>query len=480
MGNRGTEWKRRLVVAAASLLLAAGIAVPASAEEAALEQLNEVYRLIDQYHYSDVSGEVLRDAAIRGMLDALEDPHTQYYDEEEWKELQDSFEKNYVGIGIQFIELEEGLQILKVYEHSAAAGAGLKPGDLIVGVAGKSLKTHSFEQIRDDLYGPEGSSVMLEVVKAGEKKSREVTITRKPFHIPSVEYGRLDGGAGYIFINSFSSDTAKLVGEAIDAFQKSPKVTALILDLRNNPGGYLDAVAEVAEYVIDSGTLLYMEDSSGRRQAVVIESEKAVDWPLILLVNHYSASASEILAGAVQDWERGIVIGERTYGKGSVQKLIPLQTGGGLRLTVEQYFTPDGSKVEGIGIQPDREVLTPFAQIVAALREANIEKIRAELKPYETVVNGIPFDFVVPVLREGNGVYIQARTLAEAMGGKVTWQKKTSTVTVTGLGITAEFDAAKGLLLKDGVSYIEIGAWTEAFPSWQWDAGTSSLVLEMN
>lgn len=451
----------------ASAILAAAPLLPVSAAAAGTtpeKQLNEVFELIEELHISGKTGEELRDAAIRGMLEELNDPYTQYYNEEEWEAVQNSFEQILVGIGFQFTEVKEGLRILKVYADSAADRSGLVSGEVVIGVAGKRFKEYSLEQLEDDLFGRAGTVVELEVMNPSTRVIRKVQITRSPFHIPSVEYGRMNGGAGYIRIESFSSDTAELAAKAMASFRTEPKATSIIVDLRGNPGGYLNAVAGVAEQFIKKGALLHSVDRDGERIAHLIENGSSIDVPVVLLVDENSASASEVFAGAMKDYGLATIIGKQTYGKGSVQSLIVLDNGGGLRITVEHYLTPKRHQVNGVGIAPDIEVSAPFAQTLAAVRAAGTTTFAVTLDPYETVIDGVSFPKLVDVKWSNGSAYVPAVSLAALVEGKAVWNDAEGSVTIQTKATQQAFNASRGLVLENGSSYIRLDSFVKAFP----------------
>jgi len=467
--------------AAAAAALAATIASPAAGFAAEpKDELYEVFSLLETMHVSGSSGEQLKDAAIRGMLEALDDPYTEYFDPEEWQALQDTYEQVMVGIGIQFAQTDEGLLILEVFEGSAAKGAGLKPGDAIVRVGEKVVKDTPLEDIYDMLLGPEGSTVKLHIADGASRLLKTVTITRQPFHIPSVSYEMTDGGTGYIRIDSFSSDTAGLVREALRAFEADPEYVALVIDIRGNPGGYLDAVAEVATFFVEDGPILYMVNRDGSRRPMEIENGSSVDVPVVLLVDGDSASASEVFAGALQDYKLATLVGERTYGKGSVQQLIPLESGGGLKVTVQQYLTPRRSPVDGVGIHPDVIASTRLEATLKALRLAGADELKLTFRSYETVVNGVSFDETAAWVVEGGRTYLSAKALAAVIDGAAAWDGAAQSVKLTGLGGAASFAAKPngGLLLRDGASYIELGAFAKAFPNAKAKTEGKSVVVE--
>lgn len=471
-------WKRWTLSLAASAVLLTPL--PAFAAEAtALDQLNEVFTELEKLHYSGKTAEELRDAAIGGMLRELNDPYTVYYDAEEWELLHQSFEQTYVGIGIQFVETELGLRILRVYAGSAAETAGLRAGDIVVGVGDKKVADYSWDELSADLLGPEGSQVQLTVANERDANERTIAITRKPFHIPTVEYGRTDDGTGYIRISSFSTETPKRVGEALSAFGRDGDVTSLVLDLRGNPGGYLQSVAEVAAYFIEEGPIMYAKNRNGNEEEIRVEGGSGVNVPIVVIVDGSSASASEVFAGAMQDYGLATVVGTKTFGKGSVQQLVSLETGGGLRVTVEHYFTPKKRPVNGVGITPDAAAATPLAQTLAALRATGAEALRIELHAYETIVNGLTFDHVVPVIREDGRVYVRSAALADTVDGRAIWDAASAAITIRGADRSATFDEETGLLLRDGSSFIDINAFAASFDSVAASAAANTVTLEL-
>ncbi|TLS53220.1 PDZ domain-containing protein [Paenibacillus antri] len=468
------RWTRLAALTAALTLPLPAVAVAATPAE----QLNEVFGYIEDLHVSGTSGEALRDAAIRGMLDELNDPYTAYYDEAMWKSLHDAYEQVMVGIGIQYAQTDEGLRILRVYADSAAEDAGLRAGDVVVGVGGKAVKSHPLEEITNDLLGPAGTEAKLDVLDGASRKKKTVVVTRRAFHIPSVTYELMDGGVGYIRIDSFSSDTAARFGDAMWTFANEPSLAAIVVDVRGNPGGYLDAARSVSSFFIEEGPLLHTIDRNGVEVALEIEGGGKVGLPVAVLVDGNSASASEVFAGAMQDYGVGTIVGAKTFGKGSVQQLIELQGGGGLKVTIEHYLTPKMNPVNGVGITPDAAATHPLDATVTALREVGIANVRAELRSYETVVNGATFGHVINVVREGGRVYVPSQALAALSGGDAKWDGATSAVTIDGGGRTAAFAAGSGLLLKDGTGYIDVGAFAKAFPNATAKSSRSTVVLE--
>jgi carboxyl-terminal processing protease len=473
--NRLKTWKWWVLHTALVTLIATPMSASAATPE---EQLNEVFSLIEGKHYSGTTAAELKDAAITGMLLQLNDRFTAYYNEAEWTELQNAFEQTYVGIGIQFAFTKDGMRIIQVYTDSAADKAGLQAGDVIVDVAGLAVSDAGIEDLEERLIGPENSSVKLKVLNSTTRISRDITVIRKPFHIPSVETARMDGGIGYIRISSFSSDTGESVRQAVRSFRQGTAVTALIIDLRGNPGGYLDAVQDVAASFMESGVLLHTVDRDGNRKSVSVEKGAPAGVPVTLLIDGQSASASEVFAGAMQDYGLATLIGTRTYGKGSVQQLISLETGGGLRLTIEHYLTPMQHEVNGIGITPDVTIEKPFHQTIAALRQAGARAFTVQLTDYGTFVNGGLFDPVIPVERKNGRTYVSSAALASVVSGSAVWDGAARSVTLKGPHGTAVFNENTGLLLKDGSSYMDSALFTKAFSHVKVKTTSTTVTLE--
>jgi carboxyl-terminal processing protease len=355
----------------------------------------------------------------------------------------------------------------------------MRPGDTIVGVAGRSIAGKPLEEYAEELLGPEGTEVILDIVSTAGGIPKPVTITRKPFHIPTVEYVRMSGNIGYIRIASFSTDTAELVTDALALFRNGQPINGLIVDVRGNPGGYLDSVLEVSKQFIKEGRLLYTTDRNGTKESIDITNGYSINVPVTVLTDSNSASAAEVFAGAMQDYKKAVIVGSRTFGKGSVQQLIPLETGGGLRLTIEHYLTPMGHEVNQIGIRPDRLVAHPLQQTVVAMKAVGANSFRIRLGAYETEINRAIFETVVPIVRENGRTYVQSTALAALADGTVAWDGTKRQVFLQGLQRKGIFGINNGLLLKDGASYIALDAFTRVFTNVTVQSATDSVVLEM-
>ncbi len=308
----------------------------------------------DDYVDQPVNDTLLMQGAIRGMLNSLGDPHTSYMSPEEFILEEQVLAGEYEGIGAYIDTSGEYVKIISPIHGSPAEKAGLKPGDLIVGIDGEDMTGIPGDIVHSKVIGPAGSVVTLTILREGEDEPFDVTITRAKITVASVESEILDDNLAYVQINIFGDDTTKELRSQLRELLKSDP-RGLILDLRGNGGGYLDTAIEVVSEFIDQGVVVYEEYGDGTRQEYKVKSGGlATEIPLVVLVDGGTASASEITAGAIQDYERGILVGTTTYGKGSVQNWMGLiDEQGAIRVTIARWLTPDGRQINKIGIQPD-------------------------------------------------------------------------------------------------------------------------------
>ncbi len=322
-----------------------------------LEELRifaEAFDRISKAYVEEVDDKTLLNNAIRGLLDQL-DPHSAFLDSKTFERLQESTTGNYGGLGIE-IGTEEGLiKVVTPIDDTPAAKAGILPGDLIVQIEGQSIRSMGVSEAVEIMRGAPGSSVTLSVVRQGEPNPIEITLTREVINIASVRQRLLEPYFGYIRVAQFQADTGSEVATAIEKLESETPLKGLIIDLRNNPGGVLQAAVALSDLFIREGLIVYTE---GRLENAAIKyraSDKSVleGVPLVILVNEGSASASEIVAGALQDHGRAIIMGTRTFGKGSVQTVLQLTSDKAIKLTTALYFTPLGRSIQAEGIAPD-------------------------------------------------------------------------------------------------------------------------------
>nr|WP_298376842.1 S41 family peptidase [uncultured Halomonas sp.] len=323
-----------------------------------IQTFAEVFERIKRAYVDEVDDSTLLRNAMRGMLGEL-DPHSTYLSSKDFKALRESTEGEFGGIGIE-VGLQDGqLTVIAPIDDTPAAQAGLQPRDAILRIDGEITDRLSLEEAVTLMRGDPGSEIDITILREGENSPRTVTLTREIIRNESVKSEMLEPGYGYLRISQFQNGTGQQVRDALQNLSKNAPLEGLILDMRNNPGGVLDSAIEVADAFLDSGLVVYTEgrlpDSDMRFSAT--PTTAAPDVPMVVLINGGSASAAEIVAGALQDQRRAVIMGTTSFGKGSVQQVMPLGNGDGVKLTTALYFTPDGRSIQAQGIAPDVEVV---------------------------------------------------------------------------------------------------------------------------
>ena len=319
-----------------------------------LKTFSEVYGRIRQDYVEPVTDEKLLEDAIRGMLTGL-DPHSAYLDQEQYNELKVGTTGQFGGLGIE-VGMENGfVKVISPIDDTPAQKAGVKAGDLIIRLDDKPVKGMSLNDAVKVMRGEPGSEIVLTIVREGMEQPLKIKLIRDIIKVKSVKSRMLDDGYGYLRISSFQSKTGDNVNEAISELKKGGALKGLVLDMRNNPGGVLNAAVAVSDAFLDDGLIVYtdgrVEDSKMRFSATPNDVLNGA--PIVVLINAGSASASEIVAGALQDHKRAIIMGEKTFGKGSVQTILPTSNGGAVKLTTARYYTPSGRSIQAEGIVPD-------------------------------------------------------------------------------------------------------------------------------
>lgn len=324
------------------------------------DTLDKYKVLIDKYYLGEeVDDETLKEGAIKGYIEALGDPYTEYISKEDMEDYMDDTMGNFVGIGVYMVKDTETNQImvLSPIKNSPAEKAGIRPGDYIVEVDGNACTGDDFSNISNKIKGEVGSTVKLKIQRDGETLDFE--ITRENIKVNPVEGEVLEGNIGYIEFSSFDEGTAEEFKNKFNEL-KSQGITSLIIDLRNNGGGIVDEALKIAGYTVDKGTtLLYEVDKDGNETEEISEVDKIIDMPIVILVNENTASSSEILSGALKDLGKAKIVGTKTYGKGVIQQILTLADGSGLKITTEEYLTPNRTKINKVGIEPDETVELP-------------------------------------------------------------------------------------------------------------------------
>ena len=323
--------------------------------------LNKIQSLIDDYYlWSDeIDEDALIESAIEGYVEGLGDVYTEYIPEEDMEEFTEDITGSFVGIGIYMIGDEETDSIVVYYPipDSPAEQAGVQAGDIIKSVDGVEYTYEDIDTIADNIKGEEGTTVTLVVERDGEELEFEIeraTINTNPITIEVLE-----DNIGYLKLPSFDTDTAEDFKEKVEELQKQG-CTSLIIDLRNNGGGILDETTDIADLLLEKGrTIITTKDKYENEEVIISEDEATFEMPVVILANENSASASEVLIGALKDNDRATIIGTTTYGKGVIQTVISLSNGGSLKLTTAEYYTPNGTAINGVGIDPDIEIELP-------------------------------------------------------------------------------------------------------------------------
>lgn len=345
-------------LAGALIVLLAGGAVSCSVfkseESQKMELLNS---LIDRFYIGDVDETDLSEGVYKGYIEGLGDPYSVYYDEEETKQMGESLSGEFGGVGaLMSQDRETGvITVLQVYDGSPAQEAGMRDGDTLYKVEGEEVTGEDLSDVVSKVKGEKGTQVTLTVLRADTGDEEELTITRDTIEAQTVSCEMKEENVGYIRITEFDTVTYEQYKEALEDLEDQG-MERLIVDLRSNPGGNLDTVCDILDLMLPEGLIVYTEDKNGEREEYTSDEENQFDKPLVVMMNGYSASASEIFAGAIQDYGLGQIVGTQSYGKGVVQSVFDLQDGTSVKLTIAEYFTPNGRSIDGEGITPDVEV----------------------------------------------------------------------------------------------------------------------------
>jgi len=325
-----------------------------------LKVFTEVLSLIQANYVEETKPGDLIYSGIKGMLEVL-DPHSAFMPPDTFKEMQVETHGSFGGLGIEIAVKDRMLTVVAPIEGTPADRAGIHPGDRIVKIDGNPTKDMTLMEAVKKLRGPKGTSVTLAILREESPGPFDLTLVREVIEVKSVKAKDLGDGIAYVRISAFQERTGKDLLKAIEQLGHGV-MSAMVLDLRNNPGGLLNQAVQVSDLFLDQGQLIVYTEGRLKNQNLRFSAEHGTQFPrvpMVILVNGGSASASEIVAGALQDWKRAVILGTKTFGKGSVQTVVPLSDGSGLRLTTAKYFTPKGRSIHGIGLMPDIIVETP-------------------------------------------------------------------------------------------------------------------------
>ena len=380
---------RRYRLWAGGLIFLASAAVQAAPEETEalparlpLDELRifaEAFDRVSSHYVEEVDDKTLLENAIKGMLAGL-DPHSAYLDQTSFSDLQETTTGNYGGLGLE-VGMEDGfIKVIAPMDDTPAAKAGIESGDLIIQLDNRPVKGMSLSEAIELMRGPPGSPVDLVIIREEESMPLELTLNREVIQVSSVRQRILEDGFGYLRIAQFQNNTGPDVARAIDKLTEEQELSGLVLDLRNNPGGVLQAAVEVSDLFIDEGLIVYTDGrlATSDLRFSATPNDRTEGVPIIVLVNAGTASASEIVAGALQDHQRAIIMGTSTFGKGSVQTILPLSEEKAIKLTTALYYTPNGRSIQAEGIVPDiwveRSTVTKSKRSALRVTEKDLPK----------------------------------------------------------------------------------------------------------
>lgn len=342
-------------------------AQPAASSDGSLDFLEQIVDELRQDAVRAPKGEELINGAVQGLLGALDDPYARYYDADAFTELNTMLDGGFSGIGVVLEEKPRGIIVVTVFPNTPASQARMEEGERIVSVDGQPVGDRPIDAVVELIKGDEGTDVTLGLV-GGSKGRREVTLTRKRIELPNVEAKMLADGGGYVRMRQFTTDIGDTIRTEV-AKLLDQGAEGIVLDLRGNPGGLLNEAVNVASVFLENGEIVSVKERGEPRRSYEAKGDAFESVPLVVLVNKGSASASEIVAGALQDAGRATLVGQQTFGKGTVQTIHRLDAGGGVKYTTAEYFTPSGDSIEGVGVSPDQRVAGTGKQLAAA-REA--------------------------------------------------------------------------------------------------------------
>ena len=347
--------RRSVVLLTALGLISVGVFATAKDRYSDLQLFAKVLNLVQKYYVESVDTKKLIYGGIKGMLREL-DPHTNFLQPEIYKEFESETSGQFGGLGVEITVKEGILTVISPIEDTPAWKAGIKAGDKIVSIGKVSTKGMSLVEAAKHMRGRRGTKVILGIFREGFEEPKNIPVVRGTVKIKSVKYTDLEEGYGYVKVTHFIENTSKDLKRALKKHKKKHKnIKGLIVDLRKNPGGLLDQAVKMSDFFLDKGSIVSTRDRSGKDPEVITATKDGTlsKFPLIVLIDEFSASASEIVAGALQDNKRALIMGQRSFGKGSVQSVVKLGDGSGLKLTVARYYTPSGRSIQAEGISPD-------------------------------------------------------------------------------------------------------------------------------
>ncbi|MFC4769963.1 S41 family peptidase [Effusibacillus consociatus] len=477
------SWQKRFTAGALAFSLAVPAAVlgmPAAvlAQEQSQNKnqstLFQVFETLRDLHWSNVDEDTLLRGAVQGMLDVLNDPYSEYFTPEEYKQFVDAINQSYAGIGIRLGQDDNGYLVEEVFASTPAESAGLKKGDRIVSVDNKTTKGQQLDVVTGWLRGKEGTPVTLQIERTGQTPF-SVTITRQAIKLPNLTSSMLDAETGYIRLLSFGETAGDEFDLALADLQRKG-VKSLVLDVRGNGGGLMDVSLHIADRFLKSGLIVHAKERNYEHR--VSADSEGVDLPLTILIDGDSASASELLAGTLQAHKRAKLIGQRSFGKGVMQAGKELENGSILKFTIGQFYFVDGTSPQGSGLKPDlsvhvRELQVPFA--LQVLHPERGKSVRFDLAKNKTYVNEIEITNLKTIQKNGK-YYVPLRFILEAFGSEVMWNPTDQSISFKYKDRLAKLSVPAGTMtvndqpvqrtvpffIENGVSYLSLEALQDA------------------
>lgn len=448
----------RLILILAIILTFGGAAQAFASDDIdqELSSLKEVLRDVQLLHISEPDRQALVRGAIDGLIETLNDPYTVYMTPEDLKDFRDSIDGNYVGIGVQMQPGEIYPKVLNTIENTPASKAGIMPGDMIIKIDGTDVSHEPLGKVVERVRGREGTKLTLTIRREGTADFN-VELTRANISTPTVTGKVLESGIGYIRINTFGDFTEDEFKKMLEDLTDQG-ATKLILDLRDNPGGIIHSAVNVSSNFIGPDKVVVTTiNRDGHREEYLAEwnGNTLNHMPIVVLVNEYTASAAEIVAGALQDYDLATLIGSQTFGKGTVQAVIPLETGGALKITVARYHTPMDRVIDGTGLSPDIQVLTPDLSLAVAqgyLNGSPGSTIIFDRDKSEAMVNGSAVRNGRVIQKQGE-TYLPLRLVFESLGYRVDWLQGEGAIKVAKLQSEAVFYPGDGHYIVSGLNY---------------------------
>ena len=351
-----------------------------------LKELSDIMDILNENYVGEkkIDKKILLQGAVKGMIESLDDPHSNYFTKTELESFKEDLKGTYVGVGMVVQKrVNEPLTVVSPIEDGPAFKVGVKPKDKIIAIDGESTYKLTSEESVKKLKGEPNTKVKVTVYRESTKETKDIEIERAVVELKYVKHRMLDDKIGYLRLTQFGENVYPDVKKAMEDLQKN-NMKALVFDLRSNPGGALDQAIKISSMFLKEGRVVSVKSKEGAEQVSNREGKYYGDFPLVILINGGSASASEIVAGAIKDNKRGILVGEKSFGKGSVQTLIPLPDGDGMKLTIAKYYTPSGISIHGKGIEPDvvveeKEGYMLFDSMVTNIDEAGTKENKKEI-----------------------------------------------------------------------------------------------------